>query len=73
MDDDEFMKTWTALGEEVEKKKEKLREFSAEHQRRSSEAAAREKLANMSDAERAALAQIAKAEGIESQESVHNG
>ncbi len=34
MEDDEFMEAWTSLGERVQKDKERLREFSQEHQKR---------------------------------------
>lgn len=34
MDDEEFMKEWTALGDRVQSDRERLKEFSAEHQKR---------------------------------------
>jgi hypothetical protein len=34
MSDDELMEAWTSLGEKVEADKERLREFSQEHQKR---------------------------------------
>lgn len=70
MDDKEFMDSWTALGEQVQKDKERLREYSAEHQRR----VRLEQLRNMglsqSDLE---LLQDAGPEGIVSEEAVHTG
>lgn len=34
MSDDELMEAWTALGEKVQSDRDRLREFSAEHQKR---------------------------------------
>jgi glucuronate isomerase len=70
MDDQEFMDSWTALGEQVTKDKERLREYSQEHQRRTRT----EQLKNMgltqSDLE---LLQSAGPEGVVSEEAVLTG
>lgn len=62
--DDEFMDQWTALGKEVEAGKEKLREFSQDHQRR-----VRLEQLNLTPGD-IALVQKMAAEGILSEEKV---
>ena len=73
MSDDELMDEWTKAGEVATAAKDRVKEFSAEHQRRMTERAVQERLASMTDAEKAALAQMVTPVGIESQEGVHNG
>jgi hypothetical protein len=72
MDDTEFMDAWTAAAENLEAAKEKVREFSAEHQRRERFADIQRRM-DLNDEESAALAQAFSVKGIESQESVNNG
>jgi hypothetical protein len=71
MDDEEFMDAWDKASEAAQSAKEKVKEFAAEHERRLNENAARESLEAMSDSQRAALAQVMKADGIESRETVN--
>lgn len=73
MDDDELMEAWTAAGENLEEAKRKNKEFSVEFHRREAEKAIRAKFEAMNDLERAALAQMMVAEGVASEEAVHNG
>lgn len=63
--DDELMTQWTDLGKEVEAGKEKLREFSQEHQRR-----VRVQQLGLTS-EDLALVQEMSAEGILSDEKVN--
>lgn len=69
MSDDELMEAWGAVGEEVAAGKERLREFSQEHQRRTRKAQLAH-LAGMSD-EDLALLQEVRSEGVESEEAVN--
>jgi RPA family protein len=71
--DKEFMDAWDAEGAKFTDSKNRLKEFSAEHNRRVLKQAAIDKLAAMSDTEKSALVQMMQAEGIESEESVNNG
>jgi thermostable 8-oxoguanine DNA glycosylase len=73
MDDDELMEKWTQAGEDFEKAKARVKEFSAEFHEREKLRAVREKLAAMNDEERQALAQLIEVEGIPSEEAVHSG
>lgn len=69
MSDEDFMDAWTAQGEEVAAGRERLREFSHEHQRRER----KKQLAaamNYSDEDLALLQEVV-AEGVESQEEVN--
>jgi hypothetical protein len=65
MDDDELMTEWTKLGEKVEADKARLREFSAEHQKR-----VRLEQLNLAPGD-LELLQGVSAEGIESEEKVN--
>lgn len=71
LSDDDLMSEWTALGEEVEAGKARLREFSQEHQRR----VRKQQLARMAklSEDDLALLQEIKAEGVESDEAVQTG
>lgn len=68
--DAQLEREWTRKAKEYEKLKNELRDYSAEHQRRASEERARQALDSLSDKDRAALLQVAKAEGIESKSEV---
>ena len=70
MDDKEFMDTWTALGKQVEKDREKLREYSQEHQRRTRVEQLRNMGLTQSDLD---LLQEAGPAGVESEEAVLTG
>lgn len=72
MSDEDLMSEWTSLGEEVQAGKDRLREFSQEHQRRSRKAQLLAAMGTPSE-EDLALLQEAVAEGIESQEGVMTG
>jgi hypothetical protein len=67
MEDDEFMEAWTSLGERVQKDRERLKEFSQEHQKRE-----RLKMLNLQPGD-LALLQGVSPEGIESAEAVMTG
>lgn len=71
MDDEKFMKEWTKAADEFQKAKDLVSEFSKENQRREAEKQAVERYEAMNDAERAALAQVIEARGIESEEKVN--
>ena len=76
MSDQEFMDAWTQTGNEAQALKERLREFSAEHQRRSTRDEAQRRLGvdSMTEDERAAYIdalQSATPVGIESDEAVN--
>lgn len=71
MSDDELMEEWTKAGAAAEKAKARAKEFHDEHEDRLVAAAARARLDSMNDTERAALAQLLQAEGIESEEEVN--
>lgn len=71
--DDQVMDLWTRVGEEAQERRDACRQLAAESERRNLANQARDRLAGMSDAERAALAQAVQADGIESQEAVHDG
>lgn len=73
LSDQELMRLWTKVGEEAGERKAAAKSLAAESERRQLAAQARDRLASMSDAERQALAQVAQAEGIESQEEVRGG
>lgn len=70
MEDKEFMDAWTSLGKKVQEDKEKLKEFSQEHQRRVRVQQLRDMGLTQADLE---LLQEAGPEGIESEEDVDNG
>ena len=72
MSDEDLMAEWTALGDEVQAGKDRLREFSAEHQRRNRKAQLLAAMGTPSE-EDLALLQEALADGIESQEGVMTG
>lgn len=72
LSDDDLMSEWSALGERVQSDRERLKAFSAEHQRRTTQAHLADVLGPLSDADRRALAQYAEASGAESQEGVGN-
>ena len=72
MSDEDLMAEWTALGDEVQAGKDRLREFSAEHQRRERKAQLLAVMGTPSE-EDLALLQEAVADGIESQEAVLTG
>lgn len=72
MDDDTLMAEWTSLGEEYAAMKERLREFSAEHDQRNMQKQLADRLGALSDPERAALTQYVEAQAAESQEAVGN-
>lgn len=72
LSDEEFMDSWTKVGKQAEDLKAQLREYSQEHQRRTRKEALAKMAEGMSD-EDLALLQEAHAEGIESEEAVHNG
>ena len=72
MSDDDLMAEWTALGDEVQAGKDRLREFSEEHQRRNRKAQLLAAMGTPSE-EDLALLQEAVADGIESQEAVLTG
>ena len=69
MSDEEFMEAWTAASEKATDAVARTKEFAAEQRRRDAVAT----LEAMSPEERNLLAQYVTTEGIESQESVHNG
>lgn len=68
LSDEELMEQWTDLGAQAERIKDRLREFSAEHQRR----VRKEQLKRQMDytEDDLALLQEVVAEGVESQEAV---
>lgn len=72
MGDEEFMDSWTSVGQQAEDLKAQLREYSQEHQRRTRKAQLVAQMGDMSEQD-LALLQEARAEGIESEEAVHNG
>ena len=72
MSDEHLLPEWTALGDEVQAGKDRLREFSAEHQRRNRKAQLLAAMGTPSE-EDLALLQEAVADGIESQEGVMTG
>lgn len=65
MNDEEFMDAWTALGERVQADRERLKEFSQEHQKRE-----RLKQLNLTPGD-LELLQGVSPEGIESEEQVN--
>lgn len=71
LDDDALMEEWTALGERVQRDRERLLAFSKEHQRRVRKEQLLRALGPVSE-EDAALMQSIVAAGIESEESVMN-
>lgn len=71
--DKQLESEWTKVAKEYEKVKERLREFSSEHQARASQERARQALAGLTDEDRAFLLQEARTEGIESEEATDNG
>jgi NADH:ubiquinone oxidoreductase subunit C len=68
MTDEELESEWTKAAERFEKAKAECKAFSDEMQIRAADKSARDKLEAMSDDERAAMAQLISAGGIESQE-----
>jgi hypothetical protein len=68
LSDDELMDEWTKTGDEAQALKVRLKEFSAEHQRRTRKAQLAH-LANMSEEDMALLQEV-RAEGLESKEAV---
>lgn len=69
LSESEFMKAWTNRAKELDKAKEDCRAFREEYDRR----LVAEKVEAMPEAERAAIAQYVRAEGIETEETVNNG
>lgn len=72
MSDEQLMDEWTALAGQVQSDRERLVAFSHEHQRRNRKAQLAAVASDMTD-EDLALLQEAMAEGVESEEDVHNG
>lgn len=70
LDDDELLQLWTKVGEEAAERKSVAQRLAREYERRVELQQARDRIAGMSDSQRAALAQVAAAEGIETQERV---
>jgi hypothetical protein len=67
------MELWGKVGEEAQERKDACTFLAREHERRVMESQAQDRLARLSEPERAALAQAIQADGIESQESVNGG
>ncbi len=70
LDDDALMSLWTVVGEEAAERREQSRRIAAEVEERQLRSAALERVRQLPDAERDALAQAVAAVGIESQEKV---
>lgn len=67
--DEDFMAQWTVLGDEVQAYKDRLSQFSQEHQRRERERQLRNAVGDLSP-EDLALLQTMEPAGIESEEAV---
>jgi hypothetical protein len=70
MSDKQLMDAWDKVGKEYTILKDKLMEFSEEHQRREQEKQFAVRLGTLSDPERTALQQYINAQGVESAEDV---
>ena len=68
MSDADLMKAWTSLADQVTEDRERLREFSREHQSRTAQDNLEARFGDMNEQERAALAQFAAAGGVSSEE-----
>lgn len=69
LSDEEFMDAWTALGTEVQAGRDRLKEFSLEHQRRERKAQLALRNRDLSEEDMALLQEV-RAEGIASAETV---
>jgi hypothetical protein len=71
MTDEQLESEWTKAANQLEELKERLREFSQEHQFRAAEARAAQLAESLSDDEKRALLQTMEAEGVASEEAVN--
>ena len=73
LDDKRLQALWNTVAKEAAESKEDSRRIAHEVDRRLTAKSAQDRYDAMSDTERAALAQVFGAKGIESKESVSNG